>query len=85
MTKANAAVLQAEAAETAWTELAAWTAGGPLTRALRAFFKRGGVGWRLAAEADLCVVVRVYRQELQDGLDLAEGTAPAVEVIVTRR
>jgi hypothetical protein len=40
------ALLQAEAAErqaaeTARAELAAWTAGGPLTRALRAFFRRG--------------------------------------------
>jgi chromosome segregation ATPase len=40
------ALLQAEAAERqaaeeARAELAAWTAGGPLTRALRAFFRRG--------------------------------------------
>jgi hypothetical protein len=35
------ALLQAEAAEEARAELAAWTAGGPLTRALRGFFRRG--------------------------------------------
>jgi hypothetical protein len=40
---------------------------------------------RLAVEADLRVVVNVCQQDLQDDLDLAEGTAPAVEVTVTRR
>jgi hypothetical protein len=40
---------------------------------------------RRAAEVDLRAVVRVYRQDLQTDLDVAEDTAPAVEVTITRR
>jgi hypothetical protein len=50
-------------------------------RAVRAL----NLALRLAAEADLHLTLNVYRQDLQEGLDVVEGTAPAVEVTITRR
>jgi hypothetical protein len=37
----QAEAAERQAAEAARAELAAWTAGGPIARALRAFFRRG--------------------------------------------
>jgi tRNA1(Val) A37 N6-methylase TrmN6 len=50
-------------------------------RAVRAL----NLALRLAAEADLHLTLNVYRQDLQEGLNVVEGTAPAVEVMVSRR